>query len=414
MSDPTTIGVTSPTGGQRERILAAATEAFAARGYHHTSIEEICSESGVDSRSILALFPDKYELFHQVVLGAADTQLRAAQSASNPTTDARQARAALLAVIEAVARSSISSRASGGFYRGESRYLRPAHLQELRNRLADLRRTVREPLQRLRPCLSDGDAELMSAAALSAIASITIHPTTLPAAKMMTLLTVSAMRILESDPADRPDATPGMPHGEQHHPLAQAPTRRWQPDTSPRGTILATAIQLFHVHGFNAVTIDDIANAIGIIPQQVTQHFPTTSDLLRDACLESYRVLDATMQNALTSSDMPGDILAALSRGYVRHSFADTEMMSVFLNDARNLVDDNQEKMLELQRHFISQWVRTLWQVRPELSSPEAQFLVFAGLSIVADLGRLVQWENDPTVRAKIEKLVLSAMANRY
>jgi len=409
MSDPTRIGVTSPTGGQRERILAAATVAFAARGYHHTSIEEICSESGVDSRSVLQQFPDKYELFREVVIGAADTQLRAAVAAAGPATDARQARTALLRVVEAVARSSIGSRASGGFYRGESRYLEPEHLQQLRELLTELRRHVREPLRRLRPTLSETDAELLSGAALSAIASITIHPTTLPEPKILTLLTVSAMRILESEPATADDA----PQAASRRAPDSLPSR-WMLDTSARGTILAAAIDLFHRKGFNAVTIDDIAETIGIIPEQVAQHFPTTSDILRDACLDGYRALDATMQRALTRSELAIDTLAALSRGYVHHSFADTELMSVFLNDARNLADDNQETMLELQRGFIEHWVRALQQVRPELSAPETQFLVFAGLSIVNDLGRLTQWVDDPLTKAKIEKLVLAAMANRF
>lgn len=404
MSDPTRTTTSPDHNEQRERILSAAMAAFSARGYHAASMEEISSESGIDSRSVSAFFPAKYELFREVVMTAAEQMLKATETAGMPVADQREARAALTRIIEGVARVSIATRASAGFYRAEIRYLESDDLLDMRERLAELRRRVREPLMRLRPTLSEPDADLIATAALSAIASITIHPTTLPEAKIQTLLVVSAMRLLDSDL----NVSPNPALGAVAEFALTPPT--WPTDTSPRGIVLAAAIRLFYSRGYNAVTMDDIAGAAGVTLQQVTAHFANTSEMLRDACLDGNIAVSRKIENALQSSSVPREVLAALSSTYVRHSFSDPQLMTVYLADARNLADENRAAMIGLQREFISHWVSTLRSVRPELSVPEASFLVFAGLSVVADLGRVTKWQQDETTMVKIAKLVLCAM----
>lgn len=405
MSDPTRTTASPAQDEQRALIISAAMAAFAARGYHAASMEEICSEAGIDGRSVSALFPAKYGLFREVVLTVADQILRVTDAAATPVADQREARAALTRIIESVAHISIATRASAGFYRSESRYLEADDLLEMRSRLAELRRRVREPLMRLRPTLSEADAGLIATAALSTIASITTHPTTLPTAKMHTLLVVSAMRLLDSDLTTAPSPTPGTV--AEH--AVTPPT--WASDTSPRGIVLAAAIRLFYSRGYNAVTVSDVAEAAGMSAEQVTAQFASTSEMLRDACLDGSAAVTRKFENALRPSAVPRETLAALSCTYVRHSFSDPQTMTVYLAEARNLADEHRASLVGQQREFVTHWVGALRAVRPELSVPEASVLVFAGLSVATDLGSLTRWQQDDATMAKIAKLVLCAMA---
>lgn len=385
----------------REKILGAAAVAFSARGFHATSIAEICSESGVDIRTFAEYFPTKYDLFREVTFTTSVNMLKATEGIT--ATEPRQAQAAVQRLLAELSRSSIATRASGGFYRTQSRYLEPNDLAHLFGNLAELRRRLREPLLIYRPTLSERDADMLAAAALSTIASITIHPTSLPDAKILTLLTVSAQRMLDSDP------TASIVNG----PTFGATAIGWQSDTSERGLALAAGVRLFYLRGYHAVTVDDIATEAGVSPATVESHFATTSDLLLEACLNGYESLRLDTEHALNYSTKPREVLGALSHAYVQHYFEDPQVMTIFLADGRNLEDENRRTMLGMQEYTIGRWASTLLEIRPELTPAEATFIVFGALSIVADLGMLYRWNNDDELKSRIERCVLTLVALR-
>ncbi|AWB88958.1 TetR/AcrR family transcriptional regulator [Salinibacterium hongtaonis] len=385
----------------REKILSAAAVAFSDRGYHSTSIAEICSESGVDIRTFAELFTTKYELFREVAFSTSANMLKATEGISG--TEPRQAKAAVQHILAELARSSIATRAVGGFYRTQSRNLEPDDLAQLFGNLAELRRRIREPLLIYRPELSVQDANALAAAALSTIASITIHPTSLPDAKIFTLLTVSAQRMLESDP------TSSIVNGST---LSATPVT-WQSDTSERGSVLAVGVQQLYDRGYDSVTLESIAAQSGLSVEAVQSHFATTSDLLLAACNAGFDALQRDTERALACSSKPREVLGALSHAYVQHYFEDPHVMTIFLADGRNLDDENRRSMLQMQEYTIGRWASTLLEIRPELSPSEATFIVFAALSVVADLGILFRWKNDDELKTLIERCVLTLVALR-
>lgn len=385
----------------REKILGAAAVAFSDRGFHATSIAEICSESGVDVRTFAEHFPTKYELFREVTFTTSVNMLKATDGIT--ATEPRQAQAAVQRMLAELSRSSIATRASGGFYRSQSRFLEPNDLVHLFGNLAELRRRLREPLLVYRPELSERDADTLAAAALSTIASITIHPTNLPDAKILTLLTVSAQRMLDSDP------TASIVNGAT---FAATPVG-WKSDMSERGLALAAGVRLLYMRGYHAVTLDDIATESGLSSAAVQSHFATTSDLLLESCLDGYAALRIDTEFALTCSSKPREVLGALSHAYVQHYFEDPQVMTIFLADGRNLEDENRRTMLGMQEYTIGRWVATLLEIRPELSPAEATFIVFGALSIVADLGMLYRWNDDEELKSRIERCVLTLVALR-
>src|SRR5690606_36065177 len=150
------------------------------------SVEEVCSEAGVDAQTFSIHYDDKYALFKEVVLANAREMVRATDGIE--TNDPRQARSVITRIIENATRVAIATRATGGFYRSEHRYLLREDARELSRLIGELHRRVRQPLMLHRPKLTEDDATLMAAAAFSFIASITIHATSLPAPKVQTLL----------------------------------------------------------------------------------------------------------------------------------------------------------------------------------------------------------------------------------
>lgn len=57
------MNVRMPAGDRRELIIAAATRAFAAGGYHGTSTDAVAREAGVSQPYVVRMFGTKLELF---------------------------------------------------------------------------------------------------------------------------------------------------------------------------------------------------------------------------------------------------------------------------------------------------------------------------------------------------------------
>jgi AcrR family transcriptional regulator len=73
-----------PAGERRAEILDAALEVFAARGYHHSSLEEIAAAAGISKALIYEHFPSKRDL-HAALLQAHVQELfrRLAEAAAS-------------------------------------------------------------------------------------------------------------------------------------------------------------------------------------------------------------------------------------------------------------------------------------------------------------------------------------------
>ncbi len=92
------VGKTSPDTGRRTRpkdrrarIAAAAAVAFAERGYHGVSVEDIATEVGVTKSALYRHFPGKYALFLNSALMLIDSLEGALDSVhDDPARDPRE------------------------------------------------------------------------------------------------------------------------------------------------------------------------------------------------------------------------------------------------------------------------------------------------------------------------------------
>jgi len=90
-----------------------------------------------------------------------------------------------------------------------------------------------------------------------------------------------------------------------HHPA------RGRPSAVDREAVAATAIALFGERGYDAVSMDDIAQAAGVSRRSLFRHFASKAELIWDGFAPVMRARDESLQGA--ASVTPFDALARAS-----------------------------------------------------------------------------------------------------
>ncbi|KHL10599.1 AcrR family transcriptional regulator [Mumia flava] len=396
---------TQPARRPRNRkalILAAASRAFAERGYHAVGMDDIAVAVGISGPALYRHFPSKYALFAQCARSMAQELLDdwAPAPPGVDLTDPQAARAHLDAILDSVTRATLRSRRTGGIYRWEGRYLEADDRRETGALFAEMIARVASVVSVLRPESGAADVDLVSAGTLSVVASVTAHRTSLPQRRTVTVIGDAAVRVATGD---LPRSGDGVAAADLARPPATEPTTR-------RDQVLAAAVRLFHSVGFAEVTVEAIATEAGLTPSGFYRHFSSKSDVLLAACLLASDHLDATVTAAGVGGAPPELALERLSRAYVAHSFAHQELMSVYYADVASLPPADQARLLTLQRDHVGLWVSLLSAARPEIDAREARFLVHAALGVVTDLGRRTHWRDDAATRARIHAMATAAL----
>jgi len=93
---------------------------------------------------------------------------------------------------------------------------------------------------------------------------------------------------------------------------AEGPRDLSMPSTKER--IRRAALSLFAAHGYAAVSMRDIADAVGVRPGGLYNHFPGKQDLLADLMRKHMETLLAALEEALDGEMAPRDALEAFAR----------------------------------------------------------------------------------------------------
>lgn len=387
---------------RKAQIAVAAAEAFSEHGYHAVGVDDIAARLGISGPALYRHFPNKYALFLHAVMTLADALLAATDEATaQPAVDAEdELRHCLLAIIG----TTLDNRRTGGLYRWEGRYLQPDDRALLGEKISHISSRLVDPLTRLRPELAQRDAQVLSVAALSVIASITAHRGTLAQERVRGLLLQTCWSVLwcqlpdEHAPPEPPPAT-GAPAG-----LAV---------TSKRELLLQESISLFHDRGYHDVSLEEIGAAAGMNASGVYRHFTSKSDLLAAAFHRAADRLTLAITSSLAASQRPEEALSRMVQVYVELSFQQSELMSVYFAEIGSLPADQRRTLRTLQRLTIEEWVHLLAEVRPDVAPMQARFLVHAALGLVLDVGRIVRFSPAAAVHQRVEQLMLATLLGR-
>ncbi|WLQ37605.1 TetR/AcrR family transcriptional regulator [Streptomyces castrisilvae] len=372
---------------RRQLIVEAAGRVFSERGYHTASMEEVASAVGITAAALYRHFPNKYALFAE----CADVMVDGLVAALDEVPPG----AALTDVLLPLARITVTHRASGGVYRWEARYLSREDRRRLAAKFGRLVERVDEAVRREHPLPDD---RLRALAALGAIASITMHHTSIAQRRAEDLLLASALDVASCDPsAGRPDARP------VELPVQPVPRTR-------RAQILAASVPLFARDGFASVTNGQIAQAVGLTPSALYRHYPGKIDILAAACLQAAGLLAQGVEQGLRGVAGPHEAILALAATYVAYSFEHTELNSVAEAEVAGLPADLRRPLVLAQREHIAVWEQQLRLARPELDPRQARVLVHAGFGVAVEAGRGLRWRDSPGHRQAVTALVVSAL----
>ena len=125
----------------RTRLLAAAAESFASKGFHGTTTRDIASAAGMSPAALYVHHRSKEDLLYLISRNGHERTLRlvedAVQSAANPVDQ-------LLAVVRGFTVSHARRHTSARIVNYELAALTPAHLEEIVGFRRAIERTVRE------------------------------------------------------------------------------------------------------------------------------------------------------------------------------------------------------------------------------------------------------------------------------
>jgi AcrR family transcriptional regulator len=145
-----------------------------------------------------------------------------------------------------------------------------------------------------------------------------------------------------------------------------------------REQILASAVQLFHERGYHATGIDDIGGAAGISGPGVYRHYANKEAILADAIVKGVGESQAKIEEIVSSSDDPKQMIERLARNSVRAITNNPSIAAIVLFEQRILAPETREFLDQQGERNIKAWSQPLMKLRPELSTSEARLLVLA------------------------------------
>ena len=181
------------------------------------------------------------------------------------------------------------------------------------------------------------------------------------------------------------------------------PTRRG--DT--RETILAAATTQFARHGYNAVGLRAIADAVGVQPASVYHHFAGKEDLLYAITAKVTKDFVMTQLPLLDGDGLARDLLGQLVRTHIVYFWEHRDAMAVALNELDNLSPDHHAEVQSYRRRYQN-GIRDLISTgvgRNEFHTAEPRLVTLAILDMVHGINRWFREDLD---------LSIEELADRY
>jgi AcrR family transcriptional regulator len=123
------------------RLLVAAVEAFADRGYHATTTRDIAARAAMSPAAVYIHYPTKEDLLYRIAVVGTEHALRVIEHAERGITDPRERAAAL---VRAFARWVATHHTTARVVIYEMGALTPEHLAEISGLRRQLERITRE------------------------------------------------------------------------------------------------------------------------------------------------------------------------------------------------------------------------------------------------------------------------------
>ncbi|WP_417670236.1 TetR/AcrR family transcriptional regulator [Roseibium sp.] len=116
--------------------------------------------------------------------------------------------------------------------------------------------------------------------------------------------------------------------------------------------VRAAALSLFARHGYAAVSMRQIATAVGVQPGALYNHFPTKQDLLKDLMLTHMQDLHAAWRSWQDDAARPSDPLDSFVTFHIRYHLERAEEVFIAYMELRNLEPENFREIEETRQKY--------------------------------------------------------------
>lgn len=191
------------------------------------------------------------------------------------------------------------------------------------------------------------------------------------------------------------------------------------PDTTPprpdtRAALREHARRLFARHGYEGVSMRDIAGALGIRQSAIYNHFPSKQHLLQDLMLSHMERLLAAMQAAIPPEGTPTERLEAFARFHVAYHIDQPEDTFLAYMELRSLEDPGRAQVIAL-RDAYEKTLRAILEAGKADGSFNIDEIAVAPRAILAMLTGVTVWfrdtgplDRDRVVEAYVEMVLRS------
>ncbi len=182
-----------PATPRRELLLTAATELFAAKGYHAVGIDDIGAAAGITGPGVYRHFAGKQALLEALCDRAMTRMLDGARRTRDAHPDPADGLAGL---VDLHVDFAVDERALLGVWVREQRALSDDVRRSLRRRQREYEQVWRGPAAALRGDLSEPEAGVVVVAALALLNATAVADTDVPAPRLKQLLRRTALAAL--------------------------------------------------------------------------------------------------------------------------------------------------------------------------------------------------------------------------
>lgn len=154
-------------------------------------------------------------------------------------------------------------------------------------------------------------------------------------------------------------------------------------DPARKERILSAAADLVARHGFTAVSMEDIGEAVGITASAIYRHYDSKNAVLV-AMLD--RVVDKLLADgqAIASAGLaPRVALARLVDGYIDFVITDRAAAQVYFREIAQMPEADRRRLRRNQRLYVEEWVLILTELSPHIDDVSARALVHAAIGVI-------------------------------
>jgi AcrR family transcriptional regulator len=114
-----------------------------------------------------------------------------------------------------------------------------------------------------------------------------------------------------------------------------------------RDDVIEAAGRLFAHQGYHATSMRDLGSELGILGGSVYAHVSSKEELLVEVVQRAGRLFGESAEQALASSEEPGEQLRALIRGHIGVVLDHRDEAQTFLNEATALSESNRQAIVK-------------------------------------------------------------------